>query len=583
MALLILVQLAVITYIFGWKRQGYHMDENWHYGFSNAYYMRQIYHDNEGNTTNFNEWRDSQVLKDYLEVQKGQQFSYDSVAYNTSVDLSPPLSNMILHTICSFFPDTFSWWYAYSINVVCFILTMIGLYFLSKEMLDSRKLALFTCAFYGFTKAAINCFIYLRMYAILTALAVWMVYLFVRLAKNKSKHIAGEILGIAVLTFLGGLTHYYFYILAFFFTGFFVLWKLFSKQWKVAVFSAVLQLAAVGISFLVWSPGSSHMQSGTSLYSDTKMAYGFDLKISIYYVIRELTAILPHFPSVYTWAVIVSVLLFAAVILIPLSVLFRNETWFKNFLKKSKNAIRQGVHAIPDKIKKSNKFLWIMILSLDATVAVISKISNMYAMSPYGDRYLFYVMPLFLVVIVYAVRWAVSLVTRRKKEWKKWRERVTVLLMTVDLILVVILAPVNYLFETYSSVSIPELVKDSYVVSVVPVPMHLVPLSSMLIDSKAFYMIETGNVMEQTEKIEEPKEKDAPVYLLLRTYLLKQSESETAGQQDDGSLQGFYLYDYTKEEILQKFQTLSWVGDCEFVDSYECVGGGFEIYRLSRK
>ena len=69
---------------------------------------------------------------------KGKQFDFGAVARNMSDERNPPLHHMILHAICSFFPESFSWWYGYAINVLSFIGMMIALYFLGKEFFMSR-------------------------------------------------------------------------------------------------------------------------------------------------------------------------------------------------------------------------------------------------------------------------------------------------------------------------------------------------------------------------------------------------------------------------------------------------------------
>ena len=123
---IILIQLLYSTFMFVYKKNGTHSDEIWSYGLANSYYKPfvylpdGIYQDEyrggyEGSDIT-GKWIDGKVMNDYVTVQKGERFTYGSVYHNQVLDHHPPLYYSILHTICSFFPDRFSFWYAYAIN-----------------------------------------------------------------------------------------------------------------------------------------------------------------------------------------------------------------------------------------------------------------------------------------------------------------------------------------------------------------------------------------------------------------------------------------------------------------------------------
>ena len=78
-------------------------------------------------------------------------FNYKNVYYNQTLDCHPPLFYYAIHTICSFFPASFSKWYGFSLNIIIFILVQILLFILSKKIFDSDKNALLTCFIYGFS------------------------------------------------------------------------------------------------------------------------------------------------------------------------------------------------------------------------------------------------------------------------------------------------------------------------------------------------------------------------------------------------------------------------------------------------
>lgn len=134
------------TYFFFAKKKGYDSDEVWSYALSNSYY-RPFLETTAGwnmaytkeDTHYISEWFNGSVYHDYITVQKGQQFSYDSVWYNQANDVHPPLYYAIIHTICSFSPDIYSPWFALSVNYAAFILVMLLLFWLCFYYSDSVK------------------------------------------------------------------------------------------------------------------------------------------------------------------------------------------------------------------------------------------------------------------------------------------------------------------------------------------------------------------------------------------------------------------------------------------------------------
>ena len=53
------------------------------------------------------------MFKDYLTVNKGEEFKLGSVIYNQTHDSHPPLFYLVLHLISSFFPGEFSKWFGF--------------------------------------------------------------------------------------------------------------------------------------------------------------------------------------------------------------------------------------------------------------------------------------------------------------------------------------------------------------------------------------------------------------------------------------------------------------------------------------
>ena len=258
--LVILILLQVTNIIFwGSEKEGYHIDEIFSYGLSNGYYDPFPYYDNKD--THFMNWHNVEYFKDYVMVSEEHRFAYDSVYYNQSQDVHPPLYYMLLHTICSFFPETFSNWYALSINIVFSVLNIILLNNIASFVFKNKKeWALLVCGFYGFSAGCVSNAVYLRMYVMLTFFVMLFSFLHVKLYETEKYKVYFSL--IALVTIGGSLTQYYFYIFAFFVSAFFCFYLLAEKKWKALCTYVVAMFGGIGISILFYPSAISHIFQG---------------------------------------------------------------------------------------------------------------------------------------------------------------------------------------------------------------------------------------------------------------------------------------------------------------------------------
>lgn len=257
--LVLLIVLQITNIIFwGAQKEGYHIDEIFSYGLSNAYYDPFPFYQDEGY---FMEWHDVEYFKDYVMVSDDHRFAYDSVWYNQSEDVHPPLFYAILHTVCSIFPETFSNWYAISINIVFSVLNIILLYKIACFVFREKKeWALLVCAVYGFSAGCISNAIYIRMYVMLTFFVLLFTWLHACVYEQEKYKVYFPLI---VVTTLGGtLTHYYFYVYAFFVSGFFCVYLLFTKKWKELFGYVISMFSGIGASVLVFPSVLKHVFSG---------------------------------------------------------------------------------------------------------------------------------------------------------------------------------------------------------------------------------------------------------------------------------------------------------------------------------
>ena len=178
LALMIILQITIVSLIFLNEKENYHSDEPWSYGLANSVYKPFLFGDDHGGNMYLNAkaWLTGEDLHNYLTVQKGERFRFDSVWHNQVLDVHPPVYYCLLHFICSLFPDSFSNWYAFAINIIAMIVGQIFLFKAASKLCKSDITALIVCAVWGFSQGFVNLNVYLRMYSLLTMFAIIFLY-----------------------------------------------------------------------------------------------------------------------------------------------------------------------------------------------------------------------------------------------------------------------------------------------------------------------------------------------------------------------------------------------------------------------
>lgn len=246
---LIIVFHAIALINMGQKKEGMHIDENYSYILSNSYDSPKISWDAES----WNQWLRGDDFQKFLVVDDNEQFTYGKVYYNNSLDAHPPLFYYLLHTVCSFFPETFSIWFGVGLNIFTMLATQIVLFFFAKEATGSTLWGCVPVAIYGATQAFFDTALFIRMYALETLFSVLLLWMHYRLMKRSDN--VRAIIWCFVITFLGIFTQYYFAILAFFLAVAMCIRLIIRKEWKILFIYAGAMLLAVALVFLVYPAG----------------------------------------------------------------------------------------------------------------------------------------------------------------------------------------------------------------------------------------------------------------------------------------------------------------------------------------
>ncbi len=250
----VIILVAILSVFLGTRKVAYNLDEIWNYGLAN----------NVGNITpkiEFGkEYSGMGPFETYMEVETGERFNYVSVWQNQAHDVHPPFYYLIFHTICSFFPNTFSKWYGIALNIFWMVFILILLYKLAKEITKSEVASLGIILAYGTSVIFLNTIVFIRMYTQFVFFSVALAYLLKLYWDNElDKKFYGWLSAILIL---GMLTHYYFLIYSFFICVCFAINLIMGKKFKELRTSAIV-VACSGVFYLaIWYHIGGHLFRG---------------------------------------------------------------------------------------------------------------------------------------------------------------------------------------------------------------------------------------------------------------------------------------------------------------------------------
>lgn len=405
LVLIILVGMIRLIYIYS-LRDGHHVDETWSYGFANSYYEPNVFGwADESHWKNIGEWVSGDVFKDYITVSSDQRFSFDSVWYNKQNDLSPIVYAFLLHFVSSFFPGVFSWNFAFAISLVFFVLTVIFVFLISREFTGSSLCGCLCSLYYVFSGCGTGNFLYLRVYHILTFLTLCLFYLMMRVYKA-DKDTLKAYLPLPIVTLLGCLTHFYFLILAFFFTAFFCIGFLFRKRiasfFRIGftmLFSVIAFFVIYPASLRFLIPYSGGRSTGsTAVTGYYSYPYGWELRIANIHFFGSTIG----FSIDCNLITLFEILVFTVMILLCfalLSFVFRNERWMIKMFHQIKNIRHSLSNYIVSVFSVSGVSAAVALASSVLTLIVIPYSARLYGMK-YVERYFFAPMTLFIIFFV---------------------------------------------------------------------------------------------------------------------------------------------------------------------------------------
>ena len=197
---------------------------------------------------------------EYMTVQPGQRFNALNVWYNQSQDTHPPLYYLLLHMICSLFPETFSIWYAGIINIVFAVLTLWCIRRIAAEMTHSDSAVLAVSLAFAVSAGILSNMAFLRMYVMALFFVTYITYLMIKLIKTGVSIKTLEI--VITVSILGALTHYYVIVYLFFSCLLMGIYLLIRKNYRQLGMLALSMAAAGSASVLIFPAMLRHMFFG---------------------------------------------------------------------------------------------------------------------------------------------------------------------------------------------------------------------------------------------------------------------------------------------------------------------------------
>lgn len=241
LAIIIVLSLCVSTY-FEFTKQGYHEDELLTYNLANS--SKQL---------NTDGWNSPEDFNEYLAVSDAHRFDYAQVYQNQIIDAShPPFYYALVHTVCSFFPNVFNKWLAYSVNVIMMTISLILLFKIGKRVTNNNLYALIATGGYAFSIACITTTIYLRMYSTLTMFVLAFLYITLRIFDRGRDVKFYEFLPVLPIVIFGILTQYYFILCAGLIGLVFLILQLKRRAVKSVLLYIVTALIGAGIALLIY-------------------------------------------------------------------------------------------------------------------------------------------------------------------------------------------------------------------------------------------------------------------------------------------------------------------------------------------
>lgn len=581
-AIIVATQCIVTAIMFANNKQDYHSDEYWNYGFANSSDGMHIYKNKEATELRYlNEWTDASVFRDYLTVSEDEIFDYVSPYRNSTKDLNPFLGYYFLHFICSFFPGVYSPWFAFVLNIICFVITQIFLYKLIKSSTDNNVVAMIAVAFLGFSSGMRDVTVFLRIYAPAVMFTTMVAYYMQVIFKNRDEKVSkSTYIKLFLSAVAASLTLHAFLVVAFAMTALYCLYYLCTKRFKKMFALGLVMAGAVLASMLIFPSTFAHLFGDKAVEQGMSGALPFNLqfKAYFYYLTNDFFGI-----HTSAWATMTPVYISYGILLIlfftiPTCFILRNETYFKNFVKKIKEELISWWH----KIKNFQFDIIVMTGAILFLFAICGFRTSVYFMGRLSSRYIFIVYPIFVAILTEILYHFGRLI---------FKDKVKKLIIIISCLAVIftvlnnVLSKHTFFLEcTRTGMTIEEMEENANVIVLMDEIVRMTAVTGRLMNVDKFYYVTYDSALKQSYEMTAEVDTKAPLYLLIddeQMVMLSELKFE-----DELSEKNFWnmfnagMY-YDKEKYLDFFKKLPITEKLEYMGKEVIFGRGISIYKLN--
>lgn len=573
LAIIILAQMLFVTYMFNEYKMGYHSDEIFNYGFANSYDRKEIYIDDNGEEI-YNKWLPTTVLTNYITVQEGERFAYDKVYAHAAADINPPFQLFVLHTICSFFPNVYSKWFCFSINIVSLGISLIYIH-KSVELISKSKVAAFGAVLlYGFSAGAQSVTVFLRLYALGvmfgTAFFYYSAAIYENINDEEKKNKYYIRLGVSLL--LGAFTLHFFLPFAFAITFCYTVMYLIKRQFKVFFKYGFTCLGAVIASIVIFPSTISHLFVSNDNLGNNMHTYPFYLQVRLFvhYLVQDIMGFETDVfrgPNILTPMICV---LFVVLLFVPLCFLLRKEKWFISFC----TWLKKQAEFSKTKLKSFDYSIIVAMITIIFIIIISSKTTSLYRMGGYGVRYLFIVYPISVIAISTVIYFAFEVLISKK-----------VLLNGINMFFICFIIYFNVMNNSYtfymeheeSGITLKDI--DSNANTIILLAEHWM-ISSLAPEmgnqNGNFFVTEIKDV----EKNDYRYSNDNPLYIIVDTSYIDDSK-EDYGNAGEDSFSDILLFEVpSAEELIDYYKKNMELESVEQVGYDEVFSRTFAIYKV---
>lgn len=389
------------------QRVSHHLDEAYSYGHANNPGEPWFIHygiDENGDeiTIHYGRWSSGKDLWDFLVVNDGERFDFASVIENKLEDNSPSNFELLLHLVCSLFPNTFSLYYAFAINLLFYIGSLIILILINLEIFKeyrNRNLYTATCViFWGLSICGTGAYTFFRMYGVLSFYSLLVFYLIQKICSGEKKKLIKCAL-LFVSSFFGFFTHLNFIVYAFCLTVSACVYLLLTKKFKDMITIGITELLSVILFFIIYPYPLQRVEPWMSNENSDGFSYFTRLSFSNMHMFGESIGFYIPFtvPSIIWW---IGVAAFVAAIIAMVIFLFRKDNWFPAVKDKTISVLKDAATCFKKIAKKSCPWLYVAIVTAVMYMLFINAIAPIMTTKGYVTRYFFIGMHLVIISFV---------------------------------------------------------------------------------------------------------------------------------------------------------------------------------------